>query len=154
MEEITLENDILVLALGSNLGNREQNIQLAYQHIESHLGPIIKKSSFIQTAPEGFFSDEYFLNTCIVVKCTKDAFDILSICKEIETQLGRVKTKASYEDRPIDIDIIFYGQRVFESKLLSIPHLNYFTRSFVLTPLLELSNFQDPKTKVFISEIK
>lgn len=154
MEEITLENDILVLALGSNLGNREQNIHLACQKIESLLGPIIRKSSLIQTEPEGFISNEFFLNSCIVIKCTKDEFEILSICKEIENQLGRTKSKKGYEDRPIDIDIIFYGQRVFETKLLSIPHLNYSTRSFVLTPLLELANFQDPKTKVFISEIK
>lgn len=153
MEEIKLEDDILVLALGSNLGNRKQLIETAYVLIEAHLGSIIKKSSFLENQPVGFDSEEPFLNTCIALKCHKDAFEVLHVLKRIESDLGRIKTKDSYEDRLIDIDIIFFGQRIIETPLLNIPHNLYRKREFVVKPLLELSNFQDPKSGKFISDI-
>jgi len=154
MEEITLEDDILVLALGSNLGNRKQLIETAYQQIEEQLGTILKKSNYLENAPVGFDSNQLFLNTCIVVRCQKEAFEVLNVLKKIEVDLGRIKAKECYEDRPIDIDIIFYGQRIIEEPQLIIPHKAYEKRKFVVSPLLELANFQDPKTKRFIAEIK
>jgi 2-amino-4-hydroxy-6-hydroxymethyldihydropteridine diphosphokinase len=71
----------------------------------------------------------------------------------IEKELGRIKTKEIYEDRVIDLDIIFYDQLIIEAENLRIPHTKYHERDFVLIPLLELFDFKDPKTFLNISQL-
>ena len=78
---------------------------------------------------------------------------VLKELQEIEKILGRKKTKDSYEDRIIDLDIIFYEDLVMKSKNLEIPHPNYQERNFVLVPMLELSDIKDPKTGINISQL-
>jgi 2-amino-4-hydroxy-6-hydroxymethyldihydropteridine diphosphokinase len=78
---------------------------------------------------------------------------VLKELQEIEKILGRIKTKESYEDRVIDLDIIFYDQLIIETENLQIPHTEYYERDFVLIPLLELFDFKDPKTMLNISQL-
>lgn len=78
---------------------------------------------------------------------------LLVFTQSIEKEIGRVKTTDHYEDRFIDIDIIFFDHIVMESDQLKIPHPRYRTRNFVLEPLLDLEDVQDPLTFIFASQL-
>jgi 2-amino-4-hydroxy-6-hydroxymethyldihydropteridine diphosphokinase len=128
----------VVIAFGSNIGDRHAKIQNALDLITERCGQIIQLSSFVETKPIGFQSDHLFLNGCLLLKTSLDPFELLKKLKAIEKELGRIKTKDSYEDRCIDLDIIFYESLVVNDVRLQIPHPRYQEREFVLKPLMEL----------------
>ncbi len=135
----------MVLALGSNIGDKAQNIDLAYTLIANEIGLITNKSSFFKNPSDGFESQNEFVNTCIKVETKLSCHDVLKSLQSIEKKMGRVKTKPVYEDRIIDIDIIFYGDLIINEPNLKIPHPRYHERSFVLLPLKELGETNDPR---------
>lgn len=129
------------LALGSNLGDKIKFIKTAYLLLErSPQITIEQKSSF-------YFSKAYkgedlndFVNSVIKIKTSFAPRELLEYCKNIEKLLGRKKiTPKKYENRPIDIDILFYGDLKFSKKDLVIPHKDMENRDFVLVPLNEIA---------------
>jgi 2-amino-4-hydroxy-6-hydroxymethyldihydropteridine diphosphokinase len=128
------------LGLGTNLGNRHTNMQLACEEIEKLVGAIVRQSALIETEPWGFASEHKFLNA--VVCCETDLLprEILRRTQEIERSLGRKQksTGGIYHDLPIDIDILLYDNRNVCEPDLVIPHPLMTQRDFVMRPLLEI----------------
>ena len=134
----------IILALGSNLGNREDNLSKSISLIEKKIGAVIKISKYFKNDPVGFDSTNTFINLCIKVETTKEPLEILKEIRSIEKSLGRKKTKIEYEDRPLDIDIILFNDLVITSEDLIIPHPRYTSRPFVLVPMCEIGEYIDP----------
>ena len=134
-----------ILGLGSNLGNKSDNLNQAILHLKKDVGLITKISSFHTSRPEGFYSANVFLNCCLEIQCHLTPIKLLKAIKNIEKKMGREYTKVGYEDRIIDIDIILTEFK-FSGKKLDIPHKHYVKRDFVLMPLIELADIQDPLT--------
>lgn len=143
----------VVIALGTNLGDKELNLKNAICQINSKVGDVSKVSSIFKNSAVGFESENEFFNACLICETKLNPEQVLKELQEIEKILGREKTKDSYEDRIIDLDIIFYEDLVMKSKNLEIPHPNYHERNFVLVPMLELSDIKDPKTGINISQL-
>ena len=147
----------LFLALGSNLGERERNIEKAYKSIEKQIGRISSKSAFFYSAPEGFKSKNNFVNTVCEVKTILDIYEAFLISQGIECQLGRVDKSGNngFNDRIIDIDLLLAGKLIISSDILSIPHPRFHERDFVLTPLNEIApNIIHPLLNKTIKELK
>ncbi|MDR1847279.1 MAG: 2-amino-4-hydroxy-6-hydroxymethyldihydropteridine diphosphokinase [Bacteroidales bacterium] len=146
----------LILGIGSNLGERKQNIIAACDLLERKLGKILAKSSIIETKPWGFESNDLFLNAVIVIETDKTPLEALEICFQIERNLGRVRSNATtYQSRTIDLDILFCDDVIMSSNRLTIPHPLIIYRDFVLTPLKEIvPNFVHPVLKRKISDLE
>lgn len=128
------------LALGTNLGKKKINLDNAIKLIAERIGFLSAISSVYETEPWGFKSDNSFLNMVIKVETELLPFQLLSINQDIEKELGREKNdQENYQDRLIDIDIIFYDELVIQSKELVLPHPLFLERDFVLKPLLEIA---------------
>jgi 2-amino-4-hydroxy-6-hydroxymethyldihydropteridine diphosphokinase len=145
---------LLVLQLGSNLGNRSGNLHQACLLIEESIGPIESVSSIYETAPWGYDSNNHFLNQCITAWSVRDPGSILESLHLIETKLGRQGRSIDYIDRLIDIDILFYGDMVLSSPDLQIPHPKIQDRRFSLVPLAEIMpDFEHPSFRKKISTL-
>lgn len=134
----------VALALGSNQGNRRDLLLHAVHALQEKVGSIVAISAFIETLPVGFISSHPFLNGALVMKTSLPPLELLQVTQEIEKSLGRKKKHRpgeSYTDRPIDIDILLYGEEVInqEDPFLQIPHPRMQERNFVLTPLTSIS---------------
>lgn len=127
-----------VIALGSNLGNRIENINAAVRAI-ARLSEvkIIKASSVYETEPVGCDSDEKYYNAAILVETNASPALLLGECLGIEAAMGRHRTKKN-EPRIIDLDLILYENFRSESFELTVPHPRILERAFVMAPLLEL----------------
>jgi len=137
------------IGVGSNLGDKYQNIYLAYRLIQSKIGNITSKSSIYISEPWGFESDELFLNSVIEIHSKLQPLELLNQLKQIEKELGRKKKQSdTYESRLIDLDILFYDKLILKNDQLTIPHPHVEKRSFVYMPLLEIQpNFIQTQTK-------
>ena len=131
-------NNRVVIAFGSNLGDREANIQQAIVALSQTCGKVVQVSPYYRSAPEGFISDNEFVNGCLLLLTDLNPYALLEALQAIEKTLGRVKHAAHYEDRCIDLDIIFYESLCIQSPELQIPHPHYQDREFVLIPLQSL----------------
>ena len=128
---------IVYLGLGSNLGNRQDNLDRALEFLSQRLR-VEKVSSVYDTEPVGNIEQPRFLNLVCQVYTTLTAVALLTLAKGIERKLGRVPGKRN-APRPIDIDILFYDDQVIETPELVIPHPRLAERAFVLTPLAEIA---------------
>ena len=131
------------LGLGSNLGDRETNMEEAIRLIQEQVGEIARRSSFIETAPWGFTSSHRFLNGAVLCLTEKSPREVLRLTQAIERQLGRktkTETTRHYSDRPIDIDILLYDDLTVDEPDLKIPHPLMTERDFVMIPLNEIKN--------------
>lgn len=129
------------LSLGTNLGNKKENLTRAIEALSLALGKCVAQSSFIETEPWGFESSNSFLN-CVAAFDTDIApFELLDTTERIERMLGRTQKSqgGNYHDRLIDIDILLYGDKIIESDRLTIPHPLMHRRTFVLKPLAEIA---------------
>ena len=144
------------LSLGSNLGDRKKNLDEAVEKLDKETGTVFAYSSFYETAPWGFKSEHLFLNRAIGLRTELSPFELFEKSKKIEREMGRNPLpEEKYKDRPIDIDLLFYGNEVISSPLLEIPHPRLHLRAFVLEPLSEIaSQFVHPKLKKTIEEIR
>lgn len=131
---------ITYLSLGTNQGNKLENLQKAVQLIAEKVGDIHKIASIYKTPSWGFDSDD-FLNTCLKVTTYHPPETVIKILLSIETDLGR-KRKASkeYADRNIDLDILLFDDEIIFSKTLTVPHPKMLDRKFVLVPLAEIAS--------------
>lgn len=127
------------LGVGSNLGDRRKNIKLALQKIKALKGTkILKVSKISQTKPVGGPAAQgKFLNAALKIKTKLKAAGLLKKLKTIEKELGRTKS-VRFGPRPMDLDILFYGDKIINRKGLIIPHPRIFEREFVIKPLLEV----------------
>ena len=131
---------MVYLGLGTNLGDKQKNLNDAIRMLENQVGEVEKVSSVIETEPEGFKSDNMFLNAVVKVRTTLSPFELLDITQDVEKSLGR-KEKSSngiYHDRVIDIDILLYDDINISTPRLVIPHPRMTQREFVMTPLTEI----------------
>lgn len=142
----------LYLGLGSNLGDRERLLRRAVRMLEERIGGHCRLSAFYETEPWGFLSENTFLNAVAVLRSDKESGELLRITQAVERELGRQRKSAdgTYSDRPIDIDILAYGNRVVETDVpvastdgatahLSLPHPLMHRRAFVMEPLAEVA---------------
>lgn len=144
------------LALGSNLGDKQKNIATAYEEIEKKIGIIVSLSSLYITEPDGFESENMFVNSVCEVQSELSVFEILTKTQQIEKQIGRT-TKSenlNYSDRVIDIDLLLSDDLIINTPELTIPHPRMHERDFVLVPLCEIaSEVVHPVLKRKISEL-
>ncbi|MCL1937856.1 MAG: 2-amino-4-hydroxy-6-hydroxymethyldihydropteridine diphosphokinase [Candidatus Azobacteroides sp.] len=134
-----MEAHTVYLSLGSNLGDKNLNLLRAIGLIAERIGIFSAISSVYETAPWGFESPHSFLNLVVRVETAYLPLDLLEITQQIEKDIGRTeKTVSGYQDRVIDIDIIFYDDWVYQSEQLTLPHPRYKERPFVLEPLKEI----------------
>ena len=145
----------LYLSLGSNQGDRKKNIEDAISLLNIELGtPYKSVSSFLETEPWGFESDNKFMNAAVSYELDMkkgynpeaEALMILEICKSIEKRLGRQMKplygndgERLYADRPIDIDILLFGDNRIDCEELTVPHKHMYERDFVMIPLREIN---------------
>ena len=146
---------LVYLGLGTNLGNKEQNLNNAVKSISMRIGDIVRLSSFIVTKPRGFESENNFLNAVVLVGTNYSPNELLKKTQKIEIDLGRFeKSSSTYSDRVIDIDILFYDQLIINQPTLKIPHPLIIERDFVLIPLSEIApDFVHPILDKSISEL-
>ena len=131
----------IYLGLGTNLGNKIENLTRAIEALSLALGTCKAQSSFLETEPWGFESDNGFLNCVVAFDTELTPLELLDTTERIERELGRTvkSTGGNYHDRLIDIDILLYGNTVIESERLTIPHPLMHLRDFVLMPLAEIA---------------
>ena len=144
------------LGLGSNIGNREQTLLAAVNMINERMGKVISLSAFYTTKPDGFESENHFLNAVCSIETLLIPEEILEKTQTIEKELGRTAKshKGIYHDRTIDIDILLMEDLVMETEKLTIPHPLMHKRDFVLTPLAEIApDLTHPVLKKKIIEI-
>lgn len=129
------------LGLGTNLGDKENNLNLAMDEIRKRVGEITSLSAFYATEPWGFDSQNSFLNAVCKAHTTLSPFEVLSTTQAIEKDLGRIRKSVGgqYSDRPIDIDILLYDNLIIDTPQLSIPHPLMHKRLFVMEPLTEIA---------------
>ena len=132
-----------VIALGSNLGNRDFYLNMALCLIGWEVGKVVQRSSVIETPSWGFDSDP-FLNQVVVVETELEPIALLDVLQDIERRLGRtekssvVDGKPVYHARTIDLDILDYDRMRYHDDRRTLPHPHIAEREFVLVPLREL----------------
>jgi 2-amino-4-hydroxy-6-hydroxymethyldihydropteridine diphosphokinase len=142
------------LGIGTNLGNREGNLEQAVAKIEEYIGPILNSSSIFETEPWRFQAKDEFLNLVVKVETILTPSGLLGRIMMIESLLGRVRSETHYTSRLIDIDILFYEDMILDEETLKIPHPLLHERKFVLVPLCEIDpEMVHPVLKKSISEL-
>ena len=153
---IVIENlHQVYLGLGSNLGNKEENLRKAISMINEQIGTVVRQSAFFYSEPWGYESDNQFVNAVILVETPLSPYDVLTANQRIEHLLGKTQAHATerpsdlslqpsdlrppiYHDRPIDIDILLYDDLHMDEPGLKIPHPLMEERDFVMIPLNEI----------------
>ena len=134
---MTVSSVEVYLSLGSNMGNRQENLEKALDFLSQRLR-VAGVSSMYDTEPVGNVNQPRFLNLACRVHTRLEPAALLALAKGIESKMGRAFGKAN-APRPIDIDILIYGDRVMETPELVIPHPRMTERAFVLVPLVEIA---------------
>ena len=147
---------IVYLSLGSNLGDRVGYLQQAAGIIGMlEDTKIIATSSFYETEPWQMPTDNWFVNAIVQISTSYTPEKLLKECQRIESKLGRNHSHQDhYEDRTIDIDILFYDDVVMNTEELVIPHKYFHKRAFMLVPMLEIAqDFVHPIYKKTVAEL-
>ena len=128
------------LGLGSNLGDKEENIRKAIELIGLRVGLVVRQSSLISTEPWGFESDNQFVNAAVLCHTELSPREVLRATQKIEREMGRKHKSVgeNYADRIIDIDILLYDELRVDEPDLQIPHPLMLKREFVMRPLREI----------------
>lgn len=134
-------NHSIYLAFGSNLGSREETIRRAFKLLESEGLKPVSVAPCMLTKPEGFCSENLFLNTAGEFSTMLSPVEALEATQRVERELGRTQKSENgvYHDRTIDIDILFYDDIVVFTPQLVIPHPHLCERRFVLQPLAAIA---------------
>ena len=125
------------IALGTNQGDRKEQIDKAVSLLEKYAGIVAKASAIYETEPWGVTDQPWFLNKVVVVATNKSPAELLEITQKVEEECGRMK-REKWREREIDIDILFYGDERVKEKDLVIPHPEIGKRRFNLIPMLEI----------------
>jgi 2-amino-4-hydroxy-6-hydroxymethyldihydropteridine diphosphokinase len=129
---------IAYLCLGSNLGKRNENIHQALTSLSLKVN-LEDISSIYETEPIGYREQPLFLNLVCRISTNLPPEALLHLAKDIETRMGRVPNGQIDSPRPMDIDILFYNNKIMETQDLTIPHPRLIDRAFVLIPLAEIA---------------
>ena len=128
------------LGLGSNVGDRRDNLQAAAAALPERGVDVLAASSVYETEPVGEVLDQRpFFNACLRVRTALDPEALLDVCKAVERELGRAPGGVRHGPRPIDVDVLLLGDETYRSERLTLPHEQVTSRRFVLVPLLELA---------------
>lgn len=130
---------VLFLLLGSNVPSKRKLLEKAELLLSDSLGKIDERSVFYETEPWGFKSEENFYNRVLRIQTTLSPSRCMEECLKTEQQLGRIRILGGYETRSIDIDILFYDDRIIDVKGLQVPHPRIHLRRFALEPLDEIA---------------
>ena len=126
------------VALGSNLGDRDENLCTALKHLQENGIEVIKTSTFIETEPYGVKDQPGFVNAVCQVETELAPLELLRLLLSIEQEMGRVRLRR-WGERNIDLDLLLYEDAVLESEELTLPHPDMQNRDFVLLPLAEIA---------------
>ena len=126
------------VALGSNLGDREENLQNALAHLSANGVEVVKVSTFIETEPYGVTDQPGFVNAVCQVKTELEPLELLRLLLKIELEMGRVRVRR-WGERNIDLDLLLYEDACMVSEELTLPHPDMQNRDFVLLPLAEIA---------------
>lgn len=153
----------VALLLGGNQGDVKRTLQTAQQLINSRVGAVLRCSHRYESEPWGFPAAQRFSNQALEVSTDLSPLEVLDACQGIERELGRnraaeaiekASSGATYSSRPIDIDIIFYGDEVIDDERLTVPHPLLAEREFALQPLAEIMRrHRHPVTGVTVGEM-
>ncbi|MFT6743271.1 MAG: deoxyguanosine kinase, partial [Paraglaciecola sp.] len=129
----------VILSIGSNQGNRLENVKHCIKLIHQEIGTVIKVSKIYKTPSWGFESDAFY-NCALVIHTFSSAHKILNQVLKIEKKLGRIRNeKKGYQSRIIDVDLIAFDTEIIETEKLQIPHPLMQDRKFVLLPIQDLN---------------
>jgi len=144
----------VILSLGSNMGNRLENIQLAIKSIHDTIATVINVSSLYETPAWGF-DGESFYNCALVLQTHKEAIQILEEVLALEIHLGRQRQpNEGYQSRVIDIDVITYNEEIIQTDRLKVPHPHMQNRLFVLMPMRDLNlDWRHPILQKYLPEL-
>lgn len=141
------------LQLGSNIGDRLDNLDQSIKIITERIGNVLEKSSVYESTPWGVENQRNFLNQVLFVKSNFDPYTILDLVLQIEKDMGRIRIE-KWGERIIDIDILFIDDLIIESENLCVPHEFIAKRKFVLQPMCEIApGFIHPKLNKTISQL-
>ncbi|MEM1366762.1 MAG: 2-amino-4-hydroxy-6-hydroxymethyldihydropteridine diphosphokinase [Cyanobacteria bacterium P01_H01_bin.15] len=143
-----------IVALGSNLGNSRTTLENAIAELNQQPQiKVIKRSICYETAPVGGPQQPNYLNSCVCLETALSPLELLAMLLSIEGKFGRVRQE-KWGPRTLDLDLIFFGDRIINDPQLRVPHPRYRERGFVLVPLAEIApNWRDPSTGDKISEL-
>lgn len=131
-------NDVY-LSIGTNMGDRFENLQLAVKLLMDKAEiDIVHTSSVYETAAVGYNDQADFLNIAVHIKTSYSSSEMLKICQWVENELGRVR-EFRWGPRIIDLDILLYNHENIETESLIVPHPRMYERAFVLVPLIEIA---------------
>ena len=133
---------IVYLSLGSNLGDRVGYLQQATSLLSAVSDiKIVATSSFYESEPWQMNSENWFVNAIVQISTSLTPDELLKECQRIEAQLGRKRdlNSKNYIDRTIDIDILFYDDKIINTPNLTIPHRVFHKRAFLMVPMLEIA---------------
>jgi 2-amino-4-hydroxy-6-hydroxymethyldihydropteridine diphosphokinase len=141
------------LLTGSNLSDREKNLNTAKELIETHCGKVTRSSSVYETAAWGKTDQPSFLNQALEIETSLNAKQLIRRILKVEKMMGRVR-KEKYDPRIIDIDIIFFNEETHQYTFLTVPHPEVQNRRFALMPLSEIApGMVHPAFKKTISQL-
>ena len=126
------------VALGSNLGDREENLRTALKHLAANDVQVVKVSTFIETEPYGVTDQPGFVNAVCQVETELEPLELLRLLLKIEMEMGRVRVRR-WGERNIDLDLLLYEDACVVSEELTLPHPDMQNRDFVLLPLAEIA---------------
>lgn len=143
----------IFVGLGSNIGDREKHLRDASNSLRKYELTLRRSASLYITEPRDYEEQPWFLNTVLEVDTRLPPLKLLEVCLEIERQAGRIRDR-SKGPRPLDLDILLYGEETMQTDELILPHPRYTERRFVLIPLAELApDFRDPIRNLTVSEL-
>lgn len=126
------------VALGSNLGDRQGNLNRAVELLQQHGVEVLKVSTFIETEPYGVTDQPRFLNGACMVKTDLSPLELLRLLLSVEKEMGRVRLR-HWGERNIDLDLLLYEGVIMDTEELRLPHPDMANRDFVMLPLAELA---------------
>ena len=144
--------EAVALSLGSNLGDRMENLRVALRALSAHMD-VEAVSSVYETTPVGCEPQEDFLNAAVVGRTGLEPHAFLVAIQAVEAEQGRERPFPG-APRTLDIDIIFFGSRIIRDDTLTVPHPSWKERAFVLVPLAEIGpDVRDPESQRSVVEI-
>jgi 2-amino-4-hydroxy-6-hydroxymethyldihydropteridine diphosphokinase len=143
----------IYLSLGSNVGEREKNLQVAIAALEEQKIQVRRVSSFYQTEPVDFLEQSWFLNCVVEATTGLNAEGVLAALREIERKMGSRKFVPK-GPRLIDLDLLLFGRETIERPELQVPHPRMQSRRFVLVPLAEIApELKHPSWNVTVADL-